>query len=178
MMKSIKQRGLTLLEITAGLVIIALAGVAIASFASGAIRDSKVEKNSTVLSQVEQSIRRVYTNKNNFAGLSDAALANSGLLPDSITNGASIRGPYGTVRVWPISIGCGGCNDGFAITFLNVPSDVCLKFASRDYGTRLNNLLVAPTTSTSYTSVMGNISTAATRCRAADELRLQFQYRK
>lgn len=174
----IKQRGVTALEMVMTLVFIAVVGGAIALVANTIIQGTKVEKAYESIVTTSDVVFSSYNNRRNFSGVDIADIVAADLLPESMSDRGvgTARTPYGEIVVSALSIGCAGCLNGFYVEALRVPSDVCIKLTSKDYGKNVSRVLVSPFSAVNYVEVTGNIAGATARCQIEDEARIRVEY--
>jgi prepilin-type N-terminal cleavage/methylation domain-containing protein len=173
------ERGLTLMEISISIVLIGMAAAGLAMFASNVMQGSKTEKVFAEITKIEQTIRSVYQNKQNYSTLDERDLADANLLPESLVDeNGRVRTRFGRVYAYGIDIDCAGCEDGFSIVLRGIPSSICQKLATKDYGTRVTRIRVSQdSTNSNYQDVLGNIALANSQCQIEDSARIRWYFK-
>lgn len=127
------KKGFTLIEILLIVGFIALAGLSIYSIYGKVKMSSSALTEGKNLDTLRAGVKNLYGNTQTYVGLTNAILNDARATPDSMriipyTGGStSIINTFGgTVTVLPTSLG-GGTNNGFQITYANVPGEVCTK---------------------------------------------------
>ena len=121
-----RQRGLTLIELLLGLVIVAIViGITLIAFAQtrGEAHSVQSMKNFDI---VVGAVRKLYPNPR-YASLTGPVLAKSAMVPNSMIDaGYNLVSPWGAaIDVGP-SVMLGPMNSGFDVVYHQVPSDQCV----------------------------------------------------
>lgn len=143
-----KQKGFTLLELLAVLIIIAILGMGLYFTLAKVQASSDANTEGKHIDLVTSAIKQLYAGNNNFANITTAVVIGSGALPadllaaggTSTSQGSTITNKWGgSITIAPASVGT-GTNNAYTITDPEVPQDVCVKMLSN---TGNNYLVVA-----------------------------------
>lgn len=123
-------QGMSLVELllVVGLAAIILAGMFVAYNKVQSTNAANTE--SANISTLRAGVKNLYGTSSNFTGVNAQVLLNARAVPDSMRTaaGATINNSFGgAVTVAPVTFAGGGANNAFAITYPNVPVDVCAK---------------------------------------------------
>jgi type II secretory pathway pseudopilin PulG len=132
-MRSINQRGLTLIETALA---ISLAGVIVAGgiymYSIGS-KKSQLKQSIFQIEEIIKSIRTWRSNKSNYNTISDISLIQTGLLDTSVFRGNNIILKSGAnVSIDPVVFNVGGTSSGFKIVLENLSYSDCLFFGNVD----------------------------------------------
>ena len=171
-----KNKGFTLVEILLVVGFIALAGIGIYTIYSKVQVSNQANTESRNLDTLRAGIKSMYGGNPNFTGLGNTVANQSRLTPDSMRNPAAaneiINSFGGQVLIAPVSLG-GGTNNGFRITYPEVPGAVCSKLVT-SAGGQFNQVTVAGTVVKTFgTSVPIDVAATALSCNA-DTVQILF----
>jgi Tfp pilus assembly protein FimT len=169
-----KIRGFTLTEAAIVLGIVGMILGAIWVAAAAVYNNLRVNKTSTQLLQIAQSVRSIHSTQNAVdANITAVIVAQAGGIPkdmlDSPTAPTSVTDIWGgAVAIGPASSSATTPNDSFYIDFPNVPSQACADLSVQTTGSGRDSGLIGvsytaatPATATTFPI---NISTATTSC--------------
>jgi type II secretory pathway pseudopilin PulG len=129
---STRKRGVTLIEavlyISIALALI-VGGLVFFQQASLAQRTNSAVRN---VSALASETRALYQASSSFAGFSTSTLIDAGAAPSSIINGANLQNEWGGAILAEPSNVDGIANDGFSVTYENLPLAACVRLASYD----------------------------------------------
>lgn len=162
-------QGMSLVELllVVGLAAIILAGMFVAYNKVQSTNAANTE--STNISTLRAGIKNLYGTTSNFSGVNAQVLLNARAVPDSMrtATGTTINNSFGgTVTVAPATFAGGGANNAFAITYPNVPVDVCAKLVvavAQSFNLVTVNGTTVKNTSTNTGNEV-NIATLASSC--------------
>lgn len=138
-------KGLTLIEAAMVLAIATLVIAGIMIFFQSSNISSKSRQVMSELTDLQNSIRTLYSGQPDYTGLNVAALIDSRSVPAKMINGAELRNSFnGTIDIVPTSLGTGS-NNGFTITFNSIPSESCVRIAGLDQGRAMVEMTVGGT---------------------------------
>ena len=140
------QLGLTMVESAMVLAIgtLVIAGVMI--FYQSASNNSKTNEVLSQISDLNSTIRKIYTTAPNYNTLTNAAMINSNVLPNKMVNNNTIYHAFNsTITLAPTSHN-GGTNNAYFMTLNNMPSEACSKIILSDMGRSLVEVRVNTTT--------------------------------
>lgn len=164
--KSNKGMSLVELLLVVGLAAIILAGMFVAYNKVQSTNAANTE--ATNISTLRAGIKNLYGASSNYAGVTPTVLLSARVVPDSMrtATGTTINNTFGgTVAVVPSTF-AGNANNSFAITYPNVPVDVCAKLVvavSQSFNLVTVNGTPVKNTSTATGNDI-NIATLATSC--------------
>lgn len=136
-MKTTKSRkGFTLVEILLVVGFIALAGIGIYTIYSKVQMSNAALTEGKNIDTIRAGVKNLFGGSQNYTGLAPAVINDARVTPDSMrpipyTAGAtSITNSFGgTVTIAPTNLN-GGTNNGFRLTYPNVPGAVCAKLVT------------------------------------------------
>ncbi|MCA8354224.1 type 4 pilus major pilin [Burkholderia cepacia] len=141
-------RGFTLIEILLVVGFIALAGIGIYVVYNKVQTGNAANTEARNLDTLRAGVKNLYGASVNYANITPAVLLNGRVVPDNMRDaaGANIVNSFGgTVGVAQATYGTGAAaNNAFAITYPNVPADVCSKFVTVG-GNSFNRVVVGTT---------------------------------
>lgn len=127
-----KNKGFTLIEILLVVGFIALASAGIYTIYSKVQVSNKANAESRNLDLIRAGVKSLFASKTNFTGLDNTVVNAGRITPENMKTSAAteiINSFGGPVTVAPIGLN-GGTNNGFRITYDQVPGDICIKLAS------------------------------------------------
>jgi prepilin-type N-terminal cleavage/methylation domain-containing protein len=163
-----KNRGFTLIEILLVVGFISLAGIGIYTVYSKVQMSNAALTEGKNLDTIKAGVKSLYGGSQNYAGISNTVLNDARITPDSmrpipyVAGSGSITNSFGGA-VTVSSVGLNGSNNGFRITYLQVPGAVCSKLVS-GAGTNWDQINVGTTQVKTFGTGNLNIATAATAC--------------
>lgn len=134
-----KQKGFTLLELLAVLIIIAILGMGLYFTLARVQASSDANTEGKHIDLVTSAVKQLYAGSNNFTKITTAYVVQSGAVPADLLSGggsASSTGTTinnkwnGTITVAPTTVGGATISNAFTITDTQVPQDVCVKLAT------------------------------------------------
>lgn len=164
-------KGMTLIELllVVGLGAVILAGMFVAYNKIQSTNAANTE--STNISTLRAGVKGIYGTSVTYVGLTPTVLLNGRVVPDSMRTaaGTTINNSFGgTVGVAPATYAGGAANNAFAITYPNVPVDVCAKLVVA-VSQSFNLITVNGTTVKDSSTATGNdinVATLTTQCAA------------
>lgn len=146
--KKNKARGFTLIEILLVVGFIALAGIGVYVVYNKVQTGNAANTEARNIDTLRAGIKNIYGASVNYNGIQASVLLNGRVVPDNMRNAAGtaiVNSFGGTVTVAAATFGTGAAADNaFAITFPNVPADVCSKLVTVG-GNSFNKVSVAGT---------------------------------
>jgi type II secretory pathway pseudopilin PulG len=132
-LSSTRKRGVTLIEavlyISIALALI-VGGLVFFQQASLAQRVNSAVRN---ISAVASETRGLYQSSSNFSGFTQSTLVNAGAVPSSIvTSTGGLQNEWGGPILGEAANVDGTANDGFSVTYENVPLAACARLATYD----------------------------------------------
>jgi type II secretory pathway pseudopilin PulG len=158
-------RGFTLVEILLVVGFIALASIGIYVIYTKVSVTNQANTEGHNLDTLRAGIKNLYGGQSTYTGLTQVVAVNARIVPDSmVTTGATtITNSFGgNVTIAPANLGA-GTNNGFTITYPNVPGAVCSKLASTG-GTGFDAVSIGGTVVKTFGTNTMNIATVATQC--------------
>jgi type II secretory pathway pseudopilin PulG len=163
------QKGFTLVEILLVVGFIALAGIGIYTVYSKVQMSNAALTEGKNLDTLRAGVKGLYGGSQNYVGLINKVLNDARVTPDPmravpyVIGATAINNTFGgAVTVLPLNLG-GGTNNGFEVTYPNVPGAVCAKLV-----TGAGNAWDAITVNGAIVKAFGtgtiNIATLATNC--------------
>jgi prepilin-type N-terminal cleavage/methylation domain-containing protein len=149
-----KQKGFTLLELLAVLIIIAILGMGLYFTLARVQASSDANTEGKHIDLVTSAVKQLYAGSNNFTKVTTAYVVQSGAVPADLlsgggsttSTGTTINNKWnGTITVTPTTVGGATIDNAFTITDTQVPQDVCVKLATNTG----NNYLVVTVNGTS-----------------------------
>lgn len=137
-LKRNKTKGFTLVEILLVVGFIALAGIGIYTVYTKVQMSNAALSEGKNLDSIRAGVKNLFGGSQNYTGLTNIVLNDARITPDSMrpipyTQGSnSITNSFGgAVSVVPQALGTGGAtNNGFRVTYANVPGAVCAKLVT------------------------------------------------
>ncbi|MND11567.1 Major structural subunit of bundle-forming pilus precursor [compost metagenome] len=163
--KSFKnQVGATLLELVMSIGIIAVIAIAAISFFNTANDANKVNDEVKNLNTLSAAVRNMFNSQGDYAGLTNAVIIKSGAFPDRMrvpSSATLIKHSWlnDGVVVAPATVN-GTTNDGFTVTYKDVPERACSDIATKTFRF-YDKVVVGSTTITGSASATTACSTAA-----------------
>jgi prepilin-type N-terminal cleavage/methylation domain-containing protein len=150
------QRGVTLFELMLVLFVAAFIAAAVGTLYARVSVSYKANQTLDDVQQFVASIRSLYAQQGNYAGLTQGTLATSGLVPPGICPGTCTASstmiyPFGTLKVALDSNDT--TNTTFLITLASVPIKVCNDLGAR-FLPGVTALTIAGTAVTDVTSIL------------------------
>jgi prepilin-type N-terminal cleavage/methylation domain-containing protein len=122
-----KQKGLTLIEISIGIVIAAALLFGLFYLVSVVNDRSTVKDEVQYYNQMTADARTKFRQQGNYTGATAGSLINLGIVPPALVNGVNITSGFGgNVAVAPINLN-GAANDGLQLTY-TLPRRLCPDF--------------------------------------------------
>jgi prepilin-type N-terminal cleavage/methylation domain-containing protein len=166
-----KNRGFTLIEILLVVGFISLAGIGIYTVYSKVQMSNAALTEGKNLDTIKAGVKSLYGGSQTYSGISNSVLNDARITPDSmraipyVAGATSITNTFGGA-VTVSSVGLNGMsNNGFRVTYLNVPGAVCSKLVS-GAGTNWDQITVGTALVKSFGTGNLNISSLATACSA------------
>lgn len=127
-----KQKGFTLLELLAVLIIIAILGTGLYFVMAKVTSSSDAKAEDKNVQLIASALRTTYGNTASYSGLTASVqqLITSGVFPASIVSGTTLANKWGgaiTIASYSVSP---GTDNYFDITEASIPRDICNKMAS------------------------------------------------
>lgn len=136
-LKRNNKKGFTLVEILLVVGFIALAGIGIYTVYSKVQMSNAALTEGKNLDSIRAGVKNLYGGSQNYTGLTNIVLNDARITPDSMrpipytVNSNSITNSFGgLVTVTPKVLGSGGSNNGFSVSYANVPGAVCAKLVT------------------------------------------------
>jgi type II secretory pathway pseudopilin PulG len=124
MLSRSKQLGVTIVELSIVLVVVAIVAFGVLRWGKSQIDESKANDESNNIRLVANKVKGYKSNKTNFATLTTAEAAQSGGIPEAMVNGTNINNTVGgSITLAPTTIT--NPNDAFIITSNNYSDAVC-----------------------------------------------------
>ena len=166
-----KKNGFTLVEILLVVGFIALAGIGIYTVYTKVQMSNAALQEGKNLDTIRAGIKNLYGGNQNYAGLSNSVLNDARITPDSMrkipydAGDATITNSFGgAVNLDPVSLGAAaGSNNGFRVTYNNVPGAVCAKLVTGT-GAAWDQISVQGKVVKSFGKGNLNVSDLATSC--------------
>jgi prepilin-type N-terminal cleavage/methylation domain-containing protein len=179
------QRGLSLLESSVALSLIAIIMAGVVFLFNSAGQSAKSSEAARQVSNLRSIITSLYVSKNNYSGLQDTTILIADRIPDDLyTNNAGpskIQGSIGDVWGFsPLSIGCASCNNGFQISVTPMRASYCKDFASKapEVGVKSFSISNSAGSSSITISEPFPISDIIAACDAHSESSIQWRFLK
>lgn len=164
-----KNRGFTLIEILLVVGFISLAGIGIYTVYSKVQMSNAALTEGKNLDTIKAGVKSLYGGSQNYGGISNSVLNDARITPDSmraipyVAGATSITNTFGgAVQVSSIGLNS-GTNNGFRITYTQVPGAVCSKLVSGS-GTSWDQITVGATYVKTFGTGNLNISALASVC--------------
>lgn len=172
LVKKSSTQGMSLIELllVVGLAAIILAGMFVAYNKVQSTNAANTE--SANISTLRAGIKNLYGTTSNYSGVTEVILLQARVVPDSMRTaaGTTINNSFGgAVTVAPATF-AGNANSAFAITYPNVPVDVCAKLVvavSQSFNLVTVNGTTVKNTSTATGNEI-NITSLASSCASDD----------
>lgn len=121
------KKGFTLVEILLVVGFIAIASIGIYVVYNKVNSGGKANAEARNLDVLRAGIKNLYGANNNYNGINAQIVDQAGITPDVMNTNPTITNSFGgAVTIGAVNLGT-GTNNGFAITYNNVPPDVCAK---------------------------------------------------
>lgn len=164
-------RGFTLVEVLLVVGFIALASIGVYVVYNKVQTGNAANTESRNIDTVRAGIKNIYGGSTNYNGLTETIALNARIVPDTMRSTASQGGTIqnsfgGTVTIASATFGSGVADNAFAITYNNVPLDVCAKLTT-SAGVGFNKVTVNGTTVKDTSTSTGNtinVATVASSC--------------
>lgn len=123
-----RERGVTLIELMIGVVVIGLVIAGIMIAAQKAFISGQINQTADSITQLAINIKKSYSTAPNYAGLSTALVISAKLVPEHMIQGSAlVHDLGGYLDVVPVSYWV--ASDSFAIRAREIPSEACAKIA-------------------------------------------------
>ena len=163
-------KGFTLVEILLVVGFIALAGIGIYSIYAKVSTSNKALTESRTFNTIKAGIKNIYGGSQSYTGVANAVLNDARSTPDSMRAVPYVAGDTnifntfgGTVTIATVILGGSGLNNGFRLTYTQIPGDVCSVLATNLNAT-VDQITVAGTIVKVYGTNTLDIPTLATKC--------------
>ncbi|NDV52922.1 hypothetical protein [Salipiger sp. PrR003] len=134
-MKHRSQKGNALVQTAVCLV---LAGLVAAGVMMAMSHANEVRRANTVIEDItliRNGIERLNALKPDYSAVDDDFILNQLNLPERMVgSGTEVRSPYDRYKALRAHIGCAGCNNGYYVAAMKIPSDQCLRIARSPIG--------------------------------------------
>ena len=164
--------GFTLVEILLVVGFIALAGIGIYTIYNKVQVSSSANAEGRNLDALRAGVKNLYGGSSSYAGLINRTLNDARITPDSmravpyVAGATAINNSFGgAVIVTPVTLGGGAANNGFQITYPNVPGDVCAKLVTVA-GKGFDQVSIGGTTVKAFGTNNLQVDAVATNCAA------------
>ena len=119
-----KGKGFTMIELLIGVAFIAIAGLAVLALYNRMQSSANADETRKQILAVQTGIREQYPNANK-TGLNIGTLVTAKKIPEPMVNGAGASNKWGGAVTVAVASVNGGTNNGYAISFADVPSGEC-----------------------------------------------------
>ncbi len=164
------KKGFTLVEILLVVGFIALAGIGIYTVYNKVNMSNNASNESRNINLIKAGVKNIYGSSQGYAGLTNSVLNDARATPDSMraipyTAGATaITNSFGgAVTVLPVTLGGAGLNNGFQITYPQVPGAICSRLVTM-LDKNIEQITVAGTVVKPYGTGNLNVVSLATQC--------------
>lgn len=162
------KKGFTLVEILLVVGFIAIASIGIYVVYAKVNAGGQANAEARNLDVIRAGIKNLYGANKNYESINAQVVNQAGITPDSMNRQTTIVNTFGgSVEVAPTSLGAGN-NNGFLITYNNVPSDVCAKLAPTA-GAQFDTLTVGTENAKQYGQVEVDPAAIARGCNAGGQ---------
>lgn len=129
------QRGLSLLELTMVIGIIAILITSSIAFFNGTTDSRKAVELQRNITTISTNIRNMFAAQGDYVGITNEVVRGGTNFPPSMRGAADdeIDHPWGDASVDIISVDINGADDGFQIELLGIPTDICVDLTTRIY---------------------------------------------
>ncbi len=163
------KKGFTLVEILLVVGFIALAGIGIYTVYTKVQMSNAALQEGKNLDTIRAGIKNLFGGSQNYTNLANPVVNDARITPDAMrpipynAGETSITNSFGgAVTVVPVSLGT-GTNNGFRVTYPNVPGAVCAKLVT-GAGTGWDQITVGATVVKAFGTGSLNVGTLATQC--------------
>ena len=140
----IARRGLSLVEIAMGLVILTVVVAGVMLLYQNANTSRQTAAVQTQIGAVQQSVRSMYAGQADYTGVTAATVA--GMLPSSMSDGTNVTNAFGgAITVDDVDYPGRGTNSGFSVTVGGLPAEACRTLAAADLGRAVGGLTIEGT---------------------------------
>lgn len=164
-----KQKGFTLVEILLVVGFIALASVGVYTVYNKVTLSNQANIESRNLDTIRAGVKNLYGGNSNYAlptAISPTVINNARITPESMRtpgNAASITNSFGgSVNIAPVSLGT-GTNNGFRVTYPQVPGGVCVRLATTG-GSQFDQITIGTTVVKQFGTNQLDPAAAASSC--------------
>jgi type II secretory pathway pseudopilin PulG len=145
-LKKATRKGIGLIELAMGLGIAAIIIAGALAYFSNANSGSQVNASLNQVAAIQQVVRSLASGQSDYAGMTQALVANSNQLPRSQIAGTpptatGVQSPFRT----PVTVRPGPGNSSFEIGFGGIPAAACNRLATSDLGTGMLSVYVLGT---------------------------------
>ena len=137
----IARRGLSLVEIAMGLVILTVVVAGVMLLYQSANTSRQTANAQSQIGAVQQSVRALYAGQSKYTGLSATVIA--GMLPSSMTDGTNVSNAFGgAITVTPVTYPGRGADSGFQVDVTGLPAEACRTLATADLGRAVGGVTI------------------------------------
>jgi len=164
------KKGFTLVEILLVVGFIALAGMGIYNVYNKVQMSNLASSEARNINLIKAGVKNIYGASQGYVGLNNLVLNQARATPDSMraipygATDANINNSFGgAVTVLPVTLGGAGLNNGFQVTYPQVPGAVCSRLVTM-LDKNIEQITVAGTVVKPYGTGNLNIVSLATQC--------------
>jgi major structural subunit of bundle-forming pilus len=133
----LKQRGLTIVESAMALAIMSLVLAGVIVFYQMASMNSKINETTNEITELNETIRNVYTAAANYSTLDNAAMIGADILPTGMVQGTNIYNAFNGEIILDSANFNGGNDNSYYMTLNDLPEKACSEIALTNFGRNL-----------------------------------------
>lgn len=166
--KTLRQSGFTFLEFMSVLALIVIGAVVVLNVVGSGRQTSLVDRETKALSAAKTRIAAIYAGRPNYASISTTNLINAQAFPANTISGTTVSNVWGgTLAVAAANVGS-GTNNGYTLTYTNVPQAGCNDFVSANDAAAVISTVNGVTTKALGAALDLTTLSGATACGAGD----------
>lgn len=141
-----RERGVTLIEVAMALAILALITAGIMWAYQSANVSRQTETAMKDLAALQNAVRTLYGNQSDYGNITVPDMISAKVMPRRMVQGtggsATLRNAFNGPTLISVENIAPGTNNGFSVTFQEVPAEACARLAVLDLGTGLVSVQV------------------------------------